>query len=236
VAYGVAAAVLAVFLRPDPLLVARRLELDRAAASPPGALTDPQPHRARLVAGGREAILFAGIGLVLSQAVMVAVMTMTPVHLGDHGHGLGAVGTVIAVHIAAMYLPSPITGMLVDRIGRRPVMAAGGVVLTAAGVVAAVAPASSVATLTLALGLLGLGWNLTLVGRPPSSPTHRARGRPGRTPGAVDVSVALAGAAVVDAMGYPTLGLAGAALALLILPMALRASRPSPPASLPAPT
>ncbi|WP_281281691.1 hypothetical protein [Blastococcus colisei] len=42
-------------------------------------------------------------------------MTMTPIHMLDHHHGLAATGLVIAVHIGAMYLPSPVTGRLADR-------------------------------------------------------------------------------------------------------------------------
>lgn len=236
VAYGLAALVLATCLRPDPLLVARQLLADEAppaTQSPRNVGSDVAPT---IDLDARRTILFAGAGLVLSQAVMVGVMTMTPVHLGDHGHGLGAVGTVIAVHIAAMYLPSPIAGALVDRVGRRPVMAAGGIMLVAAGLVAARAPEDSVAFLTLALGLLGLGWNLTLVGATALIADAATGYAAGRTQGAVDVSVALAGAAgglssgpVMAAAGYPFLGLAGAVLALMILPIVLKAGRPCIP-------
>ena len=78
--------------------------------------------------------------MVLTQIVMVAVMTMKPVHMRDHGHGLGATGLVIAVHIALMYLPSPLTGRLADRYGSRPVLAASGICLLAAGLLAAASP------------------------------------------------------------------------------------------------
>ncbi len=43
--------------------------------------------------------------MVLTQIVMVAIMTMTPVHMQNHGHGLSEVGIVISFHIGAMYLP-----------------------------------------------------------------------------------------------------------------------------------
>jgi len=41
---------------------------------------------------------------------MVAIMTMTPVHMRAHDHSMGAVGLVIGLHVGAMRLPS-----LVDR-------------------------------------------------------------------------------------------------------------------------
>ncbi len=42
--------------------------------------------------------------MVLTQIVMVAIMTMTPVHMKHHGHGLAAVGIVIGFHVGSMYL------------------------------------------------------------------------------------------------------------------------------------
>jgi MFS family permease len=64
--------------------------------------------------------------MVLTQIIMIAIMTMTPVHMGHHGHGLNAVGLVIGFHIGAMYLPSLLTGILVDKIGRKAMATIGG--------------------------------------------------------------------------------------------------------------
>jgi hypothetical protein len=41
--------------------------------------------------------------MVLTQVAMVSIMTMTPVHLHTHHHGLGQVGLVIGIHIASMF-------------------------------------------------------------------------------------------------------------------------------------
>lgn len=65
---------------------------------------------------------------------------MTPVQMSSHGHGLAEVGVVISVHIGAMYLPSLVTGLLVDRLGRLFMSIAAGVTLLVAGVVAPTAP------------------------------------------------------------------------------------------------
>ena len=168
--------------------------------------------------------------MVLSQLVMTAVMTMTPIHMRDHGHGLGATGLVIAIHIGSMYLPSPLTGVLVDRLGRRPVIAAGGAVLLAAGLVAAAAPPDSVGLLAVALGLLGLGWNLGLIGGTALVTDGTALEARARTQGAVDLAVALAGAAggissglVVETSSYAALALAAGLVALLLVPVLARA-------------
>ena len=56
---------------------------------------------------------------------------------------------------------SPVS--LVDRVGRLPMAIAAGTTLLAAGLVAALAPGDSLPLLTLALGLLGLGWNFGLI-------------------------------------------------------------------------
>ncbi|MER5266426.1 MFS transporter [Actinosynnema sp. NPDC002837] len=106
VAYAVATLVLTAWLRPDPLLLARTF--DQPDDRPP-------PEVGRHRPGARVGVLV----MVLTQLVMVAIMTMTPVHLHGHGHGAAASGLVIAVHVGAMYLSSPLSGRLVDRHGGR---------------------------------------------------------------------------------------------------------------------
>ncbi|WP_442803165.1 MFS transporter [Streptomyces pseudogriseolus] len=217
-AYGLAALVLLVRLRPDPLLLARRLEAERHAA---GAATTAQtPDSSR-----GPGLVLGTLTMIVAQLVMVAVMTMTPVHMHDHGHSTVASGLMIGIHVGAMYLPSPVTGWLVDRYGRRTVAAAAGLTLLAAGCTAAAAPAHSVVLLALALALLGLGWNFGLVSGTAMitdalPPATRAKAQ-----GMADVSVAVAGATgglasgvVVSAGSFPVLALASGILALAILP------------------
>ncbi|MEV6276837.1 MFS transporter [Nocardia sp. NPDC051832] len=221
VAYAMAAIVLAVWLRPDPLLLARTLDAERAAEAP----DDPgRPATRRRGAG----VLVGVLVMVLTQFVMVAIMTMTPVHMDQHGHGTAAAGLVIAIHIGAMYLPSPVTGRLVDRYGRHAIAAVSGLTLLAAGIVAAIAPADSVAQLAFALALLGVGWNLGLVTGTAIIADAVPLATRARTQGVVDLAVALAGAAggtasglVVAAVGYPLLAIGGGILALAIMPAVL---------------
>ncbi|BEL07460.1 MFS transporter [Actinoplanes sichuanensis] len=214
VAYGIAGIVLFLLLRPDPLLFSRTVPVSSGAAAATGS--------GRRFAGSVTA---GAVTMVLTQIVMVAVMTMTPVHMHAHGHDLHATGLVIAVHIGAMYLPSPITGILVDRLGRIPVAVASGSTLLAAGIVAATAPDDSVVLLTVALALLGLGWNLGLVAGTAMITDNAPADTRARTQGAVDVCVALAGAGggiasgmIMAATSYATLSIIGGALALAVIP------------------
>jgi MFS family permease len=170
--------------------------------------------------------------MILTQLVMVAVMTMTPVQMKAHGHDLAATGLVIAVHIAAMYLPSPLTGLLVDRVGRVPVAVASGVTLLAAGVVSATAPDDSVPLLTVALALLGLGWNLGLVAGTAMITDAAPLETRARTQGAVDLCVALAGAGggitsglIMAATSYSALSIGGGVLALAVIPFVITNAR-----------
>ncbi|QOV33222.1 MFS transporter [Streptomyces ferrugineus] len=212
VAYALAALVLAVWLRPDPLLLSRSLDLR-------------QPTQAGVNKTRGPGLIPGALTMILTQLVMVAIMTMTPVHMHDHGHGTTSSGLVIAIHVGAMYLPSPLTGWLVDRYGRTPIAAASGLTLLAAGITAAAAPADSVVVLALALALLGLGWNLGLVSGTAMITDAVPPATRAKTQGMVDVSIAIAGATgglssglVVSAAGYPVLALTGGVLALAVLP------------------
>ena len=221
VAYLAAGTVLVALLRPDPFLVARRLEC-HSDASDAGTGTPPR---------GPGVVVGATV-MVLTQIAMIAIMTMTPVHMRAHGHELGAIGLVIGIHVGAMYLPSLITGTLVDRIGRVPMAVAAGVTLLAAGVTAALAPAGSLPLLSLALALLGLGWNFGLIsGTALLVDGTVAANRP-RVQGTVDVLIALGGAGggalsgvVVAGAGFPTLGVTGGLLAMLLVPALFRLRR-----------
>ncbi|CRK51050.1 putative permease [Rhodococcus sp. RD6.2] len=220
-AYLAAGTVLFALLRPDPYLLARRLE----SAEYTAVATDAAPPP------GVGAYVGAAV-MVLTQIAMVAIMTMTPVHMRAHGHGLGEIGLVIGVHVGAMYLPSLVTGVLVDKVGRLPMAAAAGVTLLLAGVTAAVAPADSLTLLIVALALLGLGWNFGLISGTAlvvdaTVPLNRPR-----TQGSIDVLIALAGAGggalsgvVMSATDYATLALGGGVLALLLVPVLFRARR-----------
>ncbi len=233
-AYSAGALVLWLLLRPDPLLLARSIAADVSSRS----ATPAAPSEAGAVPGPRQRwswALASGAGImILTQLIMVAIMTITPIHIEHHGHGVDVTGIVIGAHVAGMFLPSPFSGWLVDRYGYLAIAVAAGVTLLAAGLIAAWAPVDSVATLVLALVLLGVGWNLGLV----SGTTLVTDAVPletrARTQGVVDLGIALAGAGgglssglIFAATSYATLTLTSGLLALLIIPIVALA-RPAP--------
>ena len=233
-AYSAGAIVLWLLLRPDPLLLARSIAAEVSSRS----ATPAAPSEAGAVPGPRQRwswALASGAGImILTQLIMVAIMTITPIHIEHHGHGVGVTGVVIGAHVAGMFLPSPFSGWLVDRYGYLAIAVAAGVTLLAAGLIAAWAPVDSVATLVLALVLLGVGWNLGLV----SGTTVVTDAVPletrARTQGVVDLGIALAGAGgglssglIFAATSYTTLTLTSGLLALLIIPIVALA-RPAP--------
>ncbi|MNZ38784.1 putative sialic acid transporter [compost metagenome] len=225
VAYIAAGLVLFSLLRPDPLIVARSIENNKAA------LHHKESKQASQPLAQRFGIITGAMVLVLSQIVMVAIMTMTPVHMEHHGSTLTAVGMVIGLHVAAMYLPSLMTGSLVDKIGRVKMVLASAATLTAAGLLAAFTPGDSTMLLTFALILLGLGWNFGLISGTAIVVDSTTIQNRAKIQGSIDVGVAIGGAAgsllssvIVAFTSYAALGFIGAYLSLLLIPFIIWAS------------
>lgn len=227
--YVSSALVLWLLLRPDPLLLARRLADDASSRTTPDATTESQaaPTAAAESRQKWSWPLASGAGImIITQLIMVAIMTITPIHIEHHGHGIEVTGIVIGAHVAGMFLPSPFSGWLVDRFGYLAIAVASGVTLLAAGLIAAWTPVDSVAMLVLALVLLGVGWNLGLVSGTTLVTDAVPLATRARTQGVVDLGIALAGAGgglssglIFAATSYATLTLAGGLLALLIIPI-----------------
>jgi MFS family permease len=175
---------------------------------------------------------------VVSHAVMVGVMVMTPVHMGHAGGAPGAtlrvIGLVISVHVAGMYLFSPLVGLLADRAGRRATVAIGGGLLLLAAALAGTAPPGAAVQLGTGLFLLGLGWSCGLIaGSTLVSESVTADARPAAQ-GGTDMLMGL-GAAVAGAVGGPLLaaggfGLVSGVSAALVVPLAVVWARTPRPA------
>ncbi|MEU6740411.1 MFS transporter [Streptosporangium sandarakinum] len=181
-AFALALAVVLVALRPDPLLLARATspasQVSPAAGSPapaaPGSPAAPAPtpaaarSRGGLRAGWRAlrespAASRALVAIAVAHTAMVSVMSMTPVHLDHAGAGYRTIGVVLSVHIAGMFVLSPVVGWLADRIGRTRVLVLGMGVLLAAALLAGGAGPHDIGRVTAGLGLLGIGWSCGLI-------------------------------------------------------------------------
>lgn len=142
-------------LRPDPLLTAHTLHSaeDRHSPNSPGVGS---------VIGDRRSQVLTVFVVAMAQAIMVALMAMTPLHLMHHAGTPEIVGITLSLHIAGMYALSPVFGILASRVGRIPVIALGWALLLVSVVIAYLAGPSHL-LIQISLTLLGLGWGAVTV-------------------------------------------------------------------------
>jgi MFS family permease len=201
----------AIRLKPDPLVVA-------GGVTGSAKVTVPRlGHAVRVVRQNRLATL-GFVSMVVSQTAMVAVMTMTPLHMREHGHD-GESSYVIALHVVGMYGLAPFVGRLSDRWGRLRTILLGASIMLAATLVSAAA-GTEPPLLFLGLFLLGLGWSGSMIsGTALVSDNVPANEKVG-VQGSVDLIMSLCGGAaafssgfIKDMLAYHTLSLIGAGLA-----------------------
>ena len=149
------------FLRPDPRELGQEIATQEAIENPQSMeniVGERRPLRQIFAAPMVQLAVFA---MVIAFFVMAFLMVITPLHLDRAAHTTAAISTVIMAHTLGMYGLSWLTGGLIDRFGRIPMILAGTVLL---GVSCFLAPLSlRVPILGLALFLLGLGWNFCFV-------------------------------------------------------------------------
>lgn len=142
-------------LRPDPLVLAGGIR-EKADGRLPSVV-----EALRVITSSERGRL-ALASMVVSQAAMVAVMTMTPVHMKIHGQEVLS-PYVISLHIAGMYAFSPLVGRFSDRRGTLDTVIVGAAILVFATVMSSLS-GESAPVLFPALWLLGIGWNFGLIG------------------------------------------------------------------------
>jgi len=156
VGFGLAGAVVTIFLRPDPLELAGGV--------------DPEAPRNNPFRGVKQSLAavwpnvnarLALVAMAVSQGAMVAVMVMTPLHMKDHGQAELSI-LVIAIHVLGMFGFSPLVGRFADRFGRVRALQTGALIL-GAGTVLAVAFGYVPTLIFAGLFLLGLGWSFALI-------------------------------------------------------------------------
>lgn len=234
-------------LRPDPLLLARELAAARIAdhIKPESVGQEPLPVRRGTLVRGLGAVrhtppaLLALAAVVGAHAVMVGVMSMTPVHLlglvtagGHAGHMAAAdslviIGFTISLHIAGMFALSPVLGWMTDKAGRTQTIALGFSLILAAVLTAGFGQASTV-SVAAGLILLGLGWSAaTISGSTLLAESVDQEDRVA-VQGVSDMLMGAAGAVggavsglVLSWAGYQGLNMAGGAVAVAVLAAAV---------------
>jgi predicted MFS family arabinose efflux permease len=204
---GLAAVLSFIFLRPDPMTLA-----DHKISGADVGEAAPLREIVR-----RPVVIAALIALIAGQFTMVLVMTMTPLHMREHGHDLTAVGLVLSAHTFGMFALSPISGRLVGRLGALSTIFLGSAVLIVSSLMAAVAPPTGGLVLGLALFLLGFGWNLGFVAGSSLLSSGLEIAERTRVQGTADAFIWVTAAFasfgsgfIVQAASYTTLGLLGA--------------------------
>lgn len=205
----VALTVIWVALRPDPLQLAASREPAPARRTRGGVLRTIWAH---------PTARFAVTAVVASHVAMVALMTMTPVHMDHEGSTLAMVGLTISAHVLGMFALSPVVGWAGDRVGHVPVVLAGQAVFAASALIALLVGYDWL-SISVVLFLLGLGWSCATV----SGAVLLTENLPAdvRVPaqGAVDTlmnSVAALGAFAAGPV-FALVGYAGLAVGVLLL-------------------
>lgn len=216
--YSIATVVIFTLLRPEPMLVAREIaDEEKRKNDSPDEIVRPIRQLLRM-----PQVQLAIFSTLISQTVMVSLMVITPLHMSHHDHGNGAISFVISAHTLGMFGLSSLTGYLIDRYGRVPMMVVGAAILISSAIIAPLSTAMPV--LALGLFLLGLGWNFGyLAGSSLLSDTLRGEER-SRMQGVNDMLVAVAAAIgsfssgpIFEAGGYLAVAGLGFTLTLLFL-------------------
>jgi MFS family permease len=206
-------------IRVDPLTIARWIQPEVPMPPRRGipTLSNRRSLRQIFAQRGPRAALVAATA---AQIVMTAAMSLVGLEMRHQGHDLASISIALGAHFLGMFGLSPVMGGFVDRIGRRPALVTGLMLL--AGAVLAMALSAELAVLVPVMFLVGLGWNVAYVSATAliadgTDPMER-----GRALGAADLGSLLgaAGGAALAAVILGTLGLlvvliAAAVLALL---------------------
>ncbi|GAA2806996.1 MFS transporter [Streptomyces showdoensis] len=222
--FVISALVVAVLLRPDPLLTARALAGPEGDAAAEGRSLKAGLRAVRESSRARLAL----VTVAGSHTAMVSIMSMTPVALSHHGADIRLIGLVISGHIAGMYAFSPVMGWLSDRLGRLSVIGLAVALTAVAALLAGTAGASHGQT-ALGLFVLGLGWSAGLVSGSAlltdSVPQAARAAVQGLSDFIMNTAAGVGGLAaglIVSTVGYGWLNAVGACL---LVPMAVLALR-----------
>lgn len=176
------------FLRPDPLTISRQMAADQRHIDD-AAGKKAVPARPLSEIFSQFHVLLAVASMMVGQLVMTLLMVITPLHMSHHDHTNKSISWVIMAHTLGMFGLSGVTGWLIDRFGRIPMIIVGTMILSAACLIAPIS--TEVPLLALALFLLGLGWNFCFVAGSSLLSAELTADERGQAQGVSEVAVAL---------------------------------------------
>ncbi len=125
--------------------------------------TTRQSHRSLAQIVRQPVFIVAVLGGTVAYGVMTLIMTATPLsmHIND-GYSLEETANVIRAHVLGMYVPSLVSGLLIERLGTVKMMTVGAIALLASVLLGL--QGQSIMHYWFALVMLGVGWNFLYVG------------------------------------------------------------------------
>ena len=216
---ALASLVIYLWLRPDPRDVARKI-----AEQHPEAAVHQGPARSVSQILGTPAALVAVSAMMFGQVAMAMVTGIVSLYMKSHQHPLTDISVAISAHTFGMFALSTVAGRLTDRWGRGPVILSGTAMLVLSCALAPLSP--DVLPLTIALFVLGVGWNFCYVGGSALLSDQLSPEEQAKTQGASGLLISLATAAaslgsglIFAGAGYDLLGIVGTLTSLV--PMGL---------------
>jgi MFS family permease len=201
------------------LLLALFRDVEPAASALAAAQEPPRPMRVVV----RQPIFVAGVAnTIVGSVVMMLVMTAAPLAAVGCGYTIDDVADIIQWHLVGMFLPSLLSGRLVQRFGAARI-ALVGMVLNI-GCAAVAVGSTDLVAFYVALFCLGVGWNFMFVGGTTLLARSYRPAERGRTQGVAELlrsgctaAASLAAGPLLETQGWSTVNLA-------ILPALLLAS------------
>lgn len=189
---------------------------------PPGG--EPQPgetSRPLAAIAAQPSFRVAVVAGAVGYAIMVLVMTATPLAMRAQGFEMGQVAFIMQWHVLGMFAPSFVTGGLIARFGVPRILLTGTLLLTGTVLVANLG--ASLAHFWAALVLLGIGWNFLFVGGSALLSSVHSEAERGKVQGVNDLIIftlvavgSLMAGQLLHHLGWEALNLAMLPLILLV--------------------
>lgn len=148
----------------------------------------------------------------IGYAIMILVMTATPLAMHANDFDMGQVAFIMQWHVLGMYAPSFFTGSLIARFGLGRILTAGCLLLVGTALTALTG--ASLVHFWVALVLLGVGWNFLFIGGSTLLATLHTEAERGKVQGVNDLVIfamvtvgSLMSGTLLHHLGWETLNL-----------------------------